>query len=291
MKIVIFGHTGFIGRQITDCFYSLSPKTEIIGLSHQEIDLCDSESTKKVIRHLSPDTTVIMLAAIKKQLGDSLDIYKQNMSMVENIYEIVQKRNIRQFVYFSSAAVYGEDIHNKQITEITPANPRSFYGIAKFTSERLLSKTFQSESIPLAILRPPLIYGCGDTSKGYGPSYFLDNLIDDKEIVIWGDGSELREFLYVKDIARIVYDVVQSRFNGVLNPASGNSHSFYSVFDILMSLTGKNPKIKYGERTKKKVDNCYSNDLFRKNFPDFRFTNLERGLSEMVKNEQQKRGY
>ncbi|MDO8871616.1 MAG: NAD-dependent epimerase/dehydratase family protein [Methanoregula sp.] len=290
MKVVILGHSGFIGRQITECFNSLSPEIEIIGISRPEIDLCIRESANQIIRHLSPDTTIIMLAAIKKQLGDSMEIYQQNISMIENICEIVQKRNLRQVVYFSSSAVYGEDIHNKQIIESTPVNPRTFYGIAKFTSERLLSKTFQSESTPLAILRPPLIYGSGDASKGYGPSYFLDNLMNDKEIIIWGDGSELREFLYVKDIARIVYDIVQSRFNGVLNPANGNSHSFYSVLNILISLTGKTPKIKYGERTKNKVDNCYSNILFRKSFPEFHFTSLESGLSEMVKFEQQKRG-
>ena len=290
MKVVILGHSGFIGRQITECFNSLSPETEIIGASRPEIDLCDRESIKKLIRHLTPDTTVIMLAAIKKQLGDNLHIYQQNMSMVENICEIVQQRQLRQFVYFSSAAVYGEDIHNNQISESTPVNPRSFYGISKFNSERLLSKVIQSESIPLTILRPPLIYGSGDTSKGYGPSYFLENLLDDKEIIIWGDGSELREFLYVKDIARIVYDIVQSRFNGVLNPASGNSHSFYSVLNILIAMTGKTPKIKYRERTKNSVDNRFSNDLFQKNFSDFHFTELDRGLGEMVKIEQQKRG-
>jgi len=290
MKVVILGHSGFIGSLITECFNSLSPETEIIGISRPEIDLCERESAKQIIKHLSPDTTIIMLAAIKKQLGDSMEIYQQNISMIENICEIVQKRNLRQFVYFSSSAVYGEDIHNKQIIESTPVNPRTFYGIAKFTSERLLSKIFQSESTPLAILRPPLIYGIGDASKGYGPSYFLDNLMDDKDITLWGDGSELREFLYVKDIARIVYDIVQCRFNGVLNPVSGNSHSFYSVLNMLISMTGKTPKIKYGERTKNKVDNCYSNILFRKSFPEFHFTSLESGLSEMVKIEQQKRG-
>jgi len=231
-----------------------------------------------------------MLAAIKKQLGDNLEIYMQNMSMIENVCEMVQQRPLRQFVYFSSAAVYGEDIHNMQITENTQVNPRSFYGIAKFTSERLLSTTFQSGSTSLAILRPPLIYGNGDLSNGYGPSYFLDNIMNDKEIIIWGNGSELREFLYIKDIARIVYGVVQSKFNGVLNPVNGKSHSFQYVLDRLISLTGKTPTITYRERTKDKVDNRFSNDLLRKTFPEFHFTELDEGLGEIVKKEQQKRG-
>ena len=130
MRVVILGHSGFIGRQLTECFNSLSPETEIIGLSRPEIDLFNQDSAKQIIKHLSPDTTLIMLAAIKKQLGDSMDIYQQNMSMIENICEIVQPRHLRQFVYFSSASVYGEDIHNKQITENTPVNPRSFYGLS-----------------------------------------------------------------------------------------------------------------------------------------------------------------
>ena len=63
----------------------------------------------------------------------------------------------------SSAAVYGEDIDNLNITEETPINIRSYYGNSKYASERLFCQVLScSSSLPLAILRPPLVYGKGD---------------------------------------------------------------------------------------------------------------------------------
>ena len=150
---------------------------------------------------------------------------------------------------------------------------RTFYGIAKYTSERLMWKAISEfPQSSLAILRPTLVYGSGDETKGYGPAGFLDKLINDEEIVLWDDATELREFIYVKDIARIVYESVDSNFNGVLNPVSGQSYSFHTVLDLLATMMRKEPKIVYHERTKHKIDNVFSGELFRKTFSDFRFT-------------------
>jgi UDP-glucose 4-epimerase len=224
-----------------------------------------------------------MCAAVKRQLGDSLEIFRQNLHIVENVCEILQKRPIRKVVYFSSAAVYGEDIHNLTITEETPVQPRSFYGVAKYASERLLWKVMSSsKTSSLAVLRPPLVYGVGDESEGYGPAGFLARLFRNEEIVLWGDGSELREFLYVKDVARIVYELAYNDFDGVLNPVSGISYSFVSVLNLLATITGRIPEIVQRKRTKGKVDNVFSGELFERTFPDFRFTALEEGLRAMV---------
>jgi len=256
---------------------------ELIGVSFPSVDLGSHEGAEQVSKLLAPDTVIIMCAAVKRQLGDSLEIFQQNLRMVENVCGILKQRPVKKLVYFSSAAVYGEDIHNPSISEETPVHPRTFYGIAKYASERLLWTAISLKpQCTLVILRPPLVYGIGDESKGYGPAGFLDRLLRNEEIVLWGDGSELREFLYVKDVARIIYEVTHSDFRGVLNPASGKSHSYHSVLDLLASMTGRTPGIVQRERTKEKVDNVFSGELFERTFPDFRFTPLEDGLRAMV---------
>lgn len=286
MKILIVGHTGFIGRHVVECFRTCLPETELIGVSFPQVDLCTHEGAEQVAQLLTPDTIIVMCAAVKRQLGDSLEIFRKNLHIIESICEILQQRPVKKLVYFSSSAVYAEDIHNTNITEEMPVQPRTFYGIAKYASERLLWKLMSSlAQSSLVLLRPPLVYGIGDESRGYGPAGFLDKLLRNEEIVLWGDGSELREFLYVKDVARVVYEVAHNDFGGVLDPVSGKSYSFRSVLDFLSTITGRIPRIVQRERTKEKVDNVFSNALFRRTLPDFRFTALEEGLRTMVEAE------
>jgi UDP-glucose 4-epimerase len=285
MKILLLGHDGFIGQEVYNLFSTLEPVEDILGLSYPGVDLCNSDVVQQIAKYFTPATAVIMCAGVKRQLGDDLDIFQQNLMMVENVCKILQQCPVKQFVYFSSAAVYGEDIHNLNISEETQIQPRTFYGIAKYASERLLWKVIAKQpQTALALLRPPLIYGIGDKSMGYGPTGFLNKMLKDEEISLWGDATELREFLYVKDIARIVYEVVRSNFRGVLNPVSGKSHSFQQLLDQLVTVTGKTPKITRRDRTNEKVDNVFSNILLKKHFPSLRFTTLDIGIRDMLEN-------
>ena len=285
-RVLILGHSGFIGRQLVKIFQQYSPEMDLILRSSSEVDFTVMDDVNSLAYELDPEAVVIFLSGIKKQMGDTLEIFERNLAMAVNVSRLLQSRPVRRLVYFSSAEVYGEDIHNINISEETPIQARSFYGIAKYASERLLRKVISElPQSSLAILRPTLVYGIGDETKGYGPAGFLDKLINNEEIVLWGDASELREFLYVKDIASIVHEIACCKFTGVLNPVSGQSHSFSTVLDLLATMMGEKPKIVRRERTKAKIDNVFSGELFRKSFPDFRFTPLADGLREMVESE------
>ena len=285
-RVVILGHSGFIGCQIVKTFQQYSPDVELVLRSSRDVDLTVMEDVDSLADEFDPEAVVIFLSGIKKQMGDTLEILKRNLAMTINVSRLLQSHPVRSLVYLSSSEVYGEDIPNTNISEETPIQARTFYGIAKYTSERLLWKAISEfPQSSLAILRPPLVYGIGDETKGYGPAGFLDKLINDEEIVLWGDASELREFLYVKDIARIVYEIACCNFSGVLNPVSGQSNSFLEVLDLLATMIGRKPRISYRERTKAKIDNVFSNGLFRKSFPGFHFTSLKDGLKEMIETE------
>jgi UDP-glucose 4-epimerase len=283
MRVLVLGHNGFIGREIVDLFQKQFPNNTVRGLSFPEIDLSTQNDVQKISPYFTQDTVVIMCAAVKKQWGDSLEIFNKNLQIIETLCGIIQDNPIQQLIYFSSAAVYGEDIHNTCINEDTSVQPRTFYGIGKFTAERLLWKVMSNQpNSTLTILRPPLIYGFGDESKGYGPAGFSEKLLHSQEITLWGDGSELREFLYVTDVARIVYEAACNPFRGVLNPVRGKSNSFQDVLDVLQKVTGRHPKLVRRDRSKEKVDNIFSQELLNQSFPDFTFTSLEKGLEEML---------
>lgn len=283
MNVILIGHTGFIGRNIYKYLISAGVNN-LIGISTNEIDLTKENSHKILQNVLSPDCLVIMCAGVKKQLGDNLNSFEKNITIVNNFIRAVSKVHPKKMIYFSSASVYGEDVdYHGEISEETPVQPRTYYGIAKYTVERLLEKICADTQTQLVILRPPLTYGKDDLSRGYGPTGFTYKAINNEEIIFWGDGSEFREFVYVDDVGRTVSRLINNDYSGILNLVSGKSYTYKEIIDSLNEMTGTNIKVVSRQRTKEKVDHHYSNELIHNVLGDFKFTSLGDGLRKMYR--------
>ena len=283
MKIVIIGHTGFIGKNIYENLIQ-SKKYDLVGLSTKEIDLTKENSKDVLSNHLSSDCVIIMCAGLKKQLGDNLITFENNMFIINNFCKAILEVNPQRIIYLSSATVYGEDVaHLEKISEYTPVQPKTYYGIAKYAAERVLEKICTDNGINLVILRPPLVYGKDDLSQGYGPTGFTYKVVNSEEIILWGDGSEFREFVYVDDIGNIVSRLVNSNYNGILNLVSGISYTYEEILTLLRQILGMNIKVESRERTKEKVDHHYSSKLICDLMKDFSFTSIDDGLKKMYK--------
>lgn len=273
-RIVILGHTGFIGKHLENFFKKKYP--EVIGKGLPDFDLTkDSDSLKNIF---DMETVVIMCSAIKKDYGDNIDNFSKNASMVVNVCKILETNPVKNFIYFSSAAVYGEDIHNLQISEKTAINPTSYYGMAKYVSERLLWKVSKNN---LIIIRPPGIYGPGD-QPCYGPSGFVKAALNNEAVTLWGDGAEKREFIFIDDVVQLIDKLILTNYKGVLNLASGKSFTFKDIIDVVSSLTNSEIEVNFRERTKNKVDNEFDNSALLKIFPRFTFTPLKDGIKDTI---------
>ena len=281
MNVILLGHTGFIGRNIYKYLISTGAN-KLIGISTNEIDLTKENSHKILQKVLSPNCLVIMCAGVKKQLGDNLNSFEKNITIVNNFIRAVSKVHPKKIIYFSSASVYGEDVdYHGEISEETPVQPRSYYGIAKYTAERLLEINCVGTETQLVILRPPLIYGRDDLSRGYGPTGFVYKAVNNEEIIFWGDGSEFREFVYVDDVGRTVNRLINNDYSGILNLVSGKSYIYKEIIDSLNEMTGTNIKVVSRQRTKEKVDHHYSNELIHNVLGNFKLTSLGDGLRKM----------
>ncbi len=288
-RIVILGHNGFIGRHLIDFLTSKSPEIEIIGKSLPEIDLTLPEASGSLTQIFDKATAVIMFAGIKKQYGDNQDIFFKNLRMAVNVADVLASHPVKRFIYFSSAEVYGEDVDDIKINEHTPVKPSTYYGIAKYASECLLRKVAKhSGSTSLLIARPPLVYGNGDLSRGYGPSGFIWQAVNGGEIKLWGDGEELREFLFVNDLVRMVYDFIFCEYDGLVNLASGQSHAFREILDIIFEIAPFKLKISSSPRTKEKVNQGFSNEMLLRILPQMSFTSLREGVKIMFEAEYQR---
>jgi len=280
-RIVILGHTGFIGECLWTYFRQHSPGIEMIGCSFPTIDLTNDEQVRSLASLFDINTVIIFCSGIKKQLGDSLEIFSQNIAMTVNVCAILNEHPVKRLVYFSSAEVYGEESSNLIISEKTPINPSSYYGIAKYASERLLQNVFRGlPDSSLLVVRPPLVYGPGDRSKGYGPTGFSWAAAKREAITLWGEGDELREFVFVEDLARAVYGLTFHNYSGVVNIVTGQSHTYHDILKILTFLAPFEVIMNTKPRTKPKVDYRFQNDLLTCLVPTLAFAKLEEGVKQ-----------
>lgn len=282
-SVLILGHTGFIGGRICQELSSCRERS-VIGLSSREIDLSNEASIAGLASICGPTTTLIVCSGIKRQFGDTIDIFHRNLQMIGNLSRFLALNPIAHLIFISSAAVYGENNHNTIIRESTSIDPQTYYGLGKYSSERLLEISLDRQNIdtPFAILRLPLIYGEGDSSNGYGPADFVSRIASGKPIDLWGDGRELREFVFVDDVARLVKEVIRIRFNGILNVASGMSFSYRDIINTLSDIIYAPIPTEFRERTRPRVDHIFDPSRLFTFFPDFKFSLLKDGLSAML---------
>ena len=280
-RILLLGGSGFIGRHLTQFLRKSFPSVELAGRSAPELDLTREQDAEKLGSLFDRRTAVIALAGVKRQLGDNLDTFSQNVQIAANLCRVLEKHPVKRLIFFSSAAVYGEEIQNTNITEQTPVHPTSFYGAAKYVAECLFRKVLRGQS-SLLVLRPPVVYGPGDTGNGYGPSCFVRAASKNETINIWGDGKELREFIFVEDVAKIVGTLTFSDYSGVLNLASGHSYSYRELLDATSTKLGRKLSTASRARSKEKVDHGFCNAALRKVIPDFCFTPPEEGIRRLI---------
>jgi UDP-glucose 4-epimerase len=282
-RILILGHSGFIGSHLDAYYRQNFAGLEILGESWPDLDLTEERDAERLAGSFNLETALVVLAGVKRQLGDNLDTFGGNVKMAVNLCRVLQRHPVKRVVFFSSAAVYGEENHNTQINEKTPIAPTSFYGVAKYTAESLLTNVVRSqEKSSLLILRPPLIYGPGDASGGYGPSGFINASLKDEAITIWGDGNERREFMFVEDVARIVGALTTREWGGVLNLASGQSYTYMQIVENLTKTFGKEIRTTQRSRSKPKVDHGFLNARLLELLPEFSFTTLQSGIEKTV---------
>ena len=288
MKIVVIESAGFIGSNISNSL-DKAKEHDLVEISRNEADLSKQNSHIDLSKYLTSDCIVVMCAGVKKQLGDNIDIFEKNLIIINNFIRAVISKSPKKIIFFSSASVYGEDvIHTKKITENTSVVNKSFYGMGKYMSELLLTNVCKKLKIELVILRPPLVYGHGDLSFGYGPTGFLRKALDEDEISMWGDGTELREFIYINDVVDIVKILINSEFHGVLNLVSGVSYNYLDITRIIRDILNLDLKVSSRTRSKEKVNNVFSNASIKNVTNDFCFTGLDSGIRMMHESMRQK---
>lgn len=278
-RTVILGSSGFIGGAI---FRKLSAAGATVGLGRKELDLLDPDAGERLAMQIGAKDGLVVVSA-RAPCKTPL-MMSENIRMMAAVCEALAKRPVAHIVYISSDAVYADG--PLPLTETSPAAPTSLHGAMHLAREQMLLAS--AGVMPVAILRPTLVYGAGDPHNGYGPNKFRRQANRGEAIVLFGEGEERRDHVDVDDIAEISGLVLEHRSAGVLNIATGTVASFRVLADKTVALSPRRVEIKSSPRSGPMPHNGYrpfDAKATREAFPSFRYTALDDGLARAQQRE------
>jgi nucleoside-diphosphate-sugar epimerase len=232
-RVVLLGASGFLGRAIARRL--ARDGVELHGFSSKTLDLTDRSALGALDPLAGPATTLFFASAVTPDRGRTVDALEANLQMALNVGRYLERQPFRKVLYLSSDAVY--PISDEVVTEASAVEPADFYALAKYAGERVLAGVCGAASIPLAIARPTGVYGPGDTHNSYGPNRFISQIQADGKISIFGEGDDVRDHVYVDDVAAVVDGLAASDASGVFNVASGESRTFAAIVEELRRLS------------------------------------------------------
>ncbi|MEN8906213.1 MAG: NAD-dependent epimerase/dehydratase family protein [Clostridiales bacterium] len=243
MKILITGGYGFIGSYIGHRYIKEGAKISIIDdlsssnkeppdFSHKFFKLDVSDRKCEEVFKSEKFEIVIHLATHKNLDSALINPYvdaQTNILGLVNMLELSHKYNVKKFLYLSDAFVYGE-LTKSSFNESDLLNPSSLISLNKYIGEHLLYKWNEVHNIPFICFRLSNVYG----PKGHGIiNTFIENVINGDDLIVYGNGSQTRDFIFVEDVAEAVFYMSKGNFQGIYN-LSTNSET--SINDVIKNI-------------------------------------------------------
>jgi len=302
MKILVTGGAGFIGSHLVD--KALEEGYDVVTIDNlnngklenlnkdakfYKVDIVDIDNLSLVFEKEKPDYIIHLAAQISLRESLKNPIYdaEQNILGSINVLEGCRKFNVKKVVYASSAAVYGFPKY-LPVDEKHPINPFSPYGVSKHTVEHYLNSYYKNFDLDYVILRYSNVYGERQASSGEAGviSIFIDVLKKKEKPVIFGDGKQTRDFIYVKDVAKANLLALEKETNSkIFNISTNTETSVNKVFKIIKEIMNSNINPTY-EKPIKEVKNIrLDNSLVKKELDWKPKVELNEGLKKIVKEE------
>ena len=163
-----------------------------------------------------------------------------------NLLELAIDYNVDKFVHASTGSVYGEP-YIFPTDESHPLNPVSYYGVSKLAGERYVNTFHHLYKLDTTILRYFHVYGPRQESNEFGGvvSIFLRNILDNKPLTIFGDGTQMRSFTWVKDLvtANLRSAILPQSTGKVYNVASGIQVTIEELAHKMLKMLDKDKTI------------------------------------------------
>lgn len=267
-RILLSGATGHLGNVVTKKLITLNVPILAVGRNKEKlqklkedicspllktasIDLTNADDINEAINKFGSVDKLIHLAAQVDANASLEDHIKDNLISTVTLIGCLRD-TLDQVVNLSSIEVYGTPT-TPVIKENHSTFPDSYYGAGKLASEKFLQVFGMEKNAIITNLRCASIYGPGETIRR-ASTVFLQNVINGKPITVAGNGSDIRDYIYVEDVADAVIASLMAKKSGFYNLGGGEPLSIEGMAKLIIEISGKDIEIEYAERTKSKYD-------------------------------------
>lgn len=259
MNVLVIGGNGFIGSHFVEHMVSngtrvrvldrpgslkieANPLVDYIYGNYSDVaTLADALAGIDVAVHLASST--VPATANLDPIADIESNLVPSVKLLQQLHAL----NVERLIYLSSGGtVYGNSIVDP-IPEEHERVPLSSYGIVKVAIENYIMAFAAQTGMKALILRPSNPYGPRQTHIGVQGviSTFFQCAIKSEPIRIWGDGNNIRDYIYIDDLVRFMKLSIESNLAGVFNVGSGHGSSVNEVLAIISAVSGIKPEIRY----------------------------------------------
>ncbi len=261
MKILVTGGAGFIGSHVVEHYHERAKvvvldnlrtgnRQNLHGLRCRFVE--GSIEDSKIVAQIMEDVDYVFhlaaLVSVPESMSNPQEAVSLNNHGLLNVLEAAKVAGVKKLVFASSAAVYGENPAPQKV-ETLPPDPRSPYAITKLDGEYYCALYTREGWLNTACLRFFNVFGPRQNpNSAYAAAVpiFLHRAKNNEPITIFGDGTQTRDFIYVKDIVgALAFVAERPEAQGVFNAGYGHSITINDLALTIRSLTQSRSPIRY----------------------------------------------
>lgn len=298
LNVAVIGANGFIGFHLVNelsqtsninlFLFGRAPNNQTtVDVPYFQIDLMNTEQITQQFTHIDVVYYLASATIPATSWENPVTEFQNNLLPFVTFTDCIAKLGVKKIIFVSSAGtIYGPS--KLKVTENSDKQPFSPYGIIKLTIEHFLNYFKAKYNVSFDIYRVSNVYGEGqNTTKGLGIiNTFIENVLSRNEIHIFGDGENLRNYVYVKDVAKLLSYSVQKDLSAseTYNLSSDDTVSINQLVGILKQEITESFNVIY--ETKRQSDNSFidlDNSKIILDHPSFQFTPLQLGIKATYK--------
>ncbi|MBA4138971.1 MAG: NAD-dependent epimerase/dehydratase family protein [Segetibacter sp.] len=302
VKSLVTGGAGFIGAHVTDELIKIGHEVVVLddlsggfedNVNKKSVfvkgSITDDVLVKELFSQHKFDYVFHLAAYAAEGLSHFIRRFNYNNNLIGSINLINEsiKTKVKCFVFTSSIAVYGAG--QLPMSESTTPTPEDPYGVSKYAVELDLKAAHEMFGLNYIVFRPHNVYGeyqnIGDRYRNV-IGIFMNQLMQNKPLTIFGDGSQTRAFSYIKDVAPYIANSVNipEAYNEVFNIGADKEYTVKELSYTIMEVLGMKNEIRFlpgrNEVLHAYSDHSKAKKIFK--IDEESFTPLKEGISKMA---------
>jgi len=260
MKILVIGGAGFIGSHIVEHFQGKAEvrvldslrtgyfkNIENFDVEFIKGDIRDREIVQKAMKDIDYVFHLAALLSVPESMVNPIECVDINCKGLLIVLEEASKAGVKKLCFSTSSAVYGDNPESPKIETMTP-EPMSPYAITKLDGEFYCDIYTKGNKLKTACLRYFNVFGPRqDPGSAYAAAIpiFTASAVDGNNLIIYGDGEQTRDFIYVKDIAAANVYMAMNDYTGVYNVGYGQKITINKLIEKILKSTNSTSKVEY----------------------------------------------